>query len=245
MSKINITNYSPNFYSKKRILRQIKFLVFHYTGMKNETDAINRLTNIQSEVSTHYLIKNDGKVILMVPDSYIAWHAGISYWGKYKFINKYSIGIEISNPGHNFKYKNFSKNQINTIIKLSRFLIKKYKIKSENFLGHSDIAPDRKIDPGEKFPWKCLSKKKIGYWHNINHQILAKQRLVDISNSEKIKFFKNLIKIGYPKNYKINKNTLLKILSSTFQRRFRPELVDVFIDKECLSISENLLKKLK
>ena len=238
-------NYSPNFDIKKRKAKDIKFIVFHYTGMNNEKKAINKLTNPESKVSSHYFIKNNGEILTLVPDLYVAWHAGVSSWKKYQSLNKNSIGIEISNPGHNFKYKNFSKNQINTIIKLSRFLIKKYKIKSENFLGHSDIAPDRKIDPGEKFPWKCLSKKKIGYWHNINHQILAKQRLVDISNSEKIKFFKNLIKIGYPKNYKINKNTLLKILSSTFQRRFRPELVNSIIDQECLSISENLLKKLK
>tara|TARA_X000000368_G_C22861074_1_gene636529 strand:+ start:68 stop:799 length:732 start_codon:yes stop_codon:yes gene_type:complete len=238
-------DYSPNFDIKKRKVKDIKFVVFHYTGMNNEKKAISKLTHSESKVSSHYFIKNNGEVITLVPDLYVAWHAGVSNWKKYKSLNRYSIGIEISNPGHDYKYKKFSKKQINKIIKLSRFLIKKYKIKPENFLGHSDIAPGRKIDPGEKFPWKHLSKKKIGYWHNINNQTLVKQRRVNTSNLEKIKFLKNLVKIGYSKNFKINNNTLLKILSSTFQRRFRPELVDGFIDKECLSISENLLKKLK
>jgi len=241
MSKINIINYSPNFYSKKRILRQIRFLVFHYTGMKNETDAINRLTNIQSEVSTHYLIKNDGKVILMVPDSYIAWHAGISYWGNYKFINKYSIGIEISNPGHSNYYKKFSNRQIKSIVKLSKYLIRKYKIKHTNVVGHSDIAPDRKKDPGEKFPWKYLSKNKIGIWHNLNLKKLEKERKLKISNSEKNKFFNNLFKIGYSKKIIGNLSNSNK-LTIAFQRRYRQDLINGKIDKECLLISENLVK---
>ena len=96
----------------------------------------------------------------MVPDLYTAWHAGISRWKNYKSLNRYSIGIEISNPGHDYKYDKFSKKQINSILKLSNYLIKKYKINRKHILGHSDISPDRKKDPGEKFPWKYLSKKK-------------------------------------------------------------------------------------
>jgi N-acetylmuramoyl-L-alanine amidase len=169
-------NYSPNFDEKRRDSKKIKFLIFHYTGMKNESEAINRLTDIRSKVSSHYLIKNNGGIITLVPDLYIAWHAGISSWKNYKSLNKHSIGIEISNPGHDFKYKKFSKKQINSILKLSKFLIKKYEIKSKNVLGHSDIAPLRKKDPGEKFPWHYLSKNKIGYWHNISKNILLKKR---------------------------------------------------------------------
>jgi len=165
-------NYSPNFDEKKRDLKKIKFLIFHYTGMKKESEAINRLTDFKSKVSSHYLIKNNGEIITLVPELYIAWHCGVSFWKNYQSINKYSIGVEISNPGHNFKYKTFSKKQINSILKLSKFLIKKYKIKSKNILGHSDIAPFRKKDPGEKFPWHYLSKKKIGYWNNISKNIL-------------------------------------------------------------------------
>ena len=165
---INTTfNYSPNFNSKKRSSKQIKFIIFHYTGMKKESAAIHRLTDIQSQVSCHYLIKNNGEIITMVPNLYTAWHAGKSAWGSYKSLNKNSIGIEITNPGHQFTYKEFSKKQISSILKLSKFLIKKYKINSKNILGHSDVAPDRKKDPGENFPWKYLSKNSIGLWHSL------------------------------------------------------------------------------
>ncbi len=237
-------NYSPNFDLKKRKIKDIKFIVFHYTGMKNEKQAIRKLTDTNSKVSSHYLIKNNGEILTLVPDLYIAWHAGISHWKKYKSLNMNSIGIEISNPGHNFKYKKFSKKQILAILKLSRFLLNKYKIKANNFLGHSDIAPSRKIDPGEKFPWKYLSKNKIGYWHTLNNQKLLKERRVKISNLEKIKFIKNLYKIGYTNKTELNKEKHFKILSLAFQRRYRQELINGIIDQECLSISENLLKKL-
>ena len=116
MALKTILNYSPNFNPKKRSSKQIKFIIFHYTGMKSESNALKRLTDIQSEVSCHYLIKNNGEIVKMVPNLYIAWHAGRSSWGKYKSLNKYSIGIEITNPGHNFRYKRFSKLQTKCLI---------------------------------------------------------------------------------------------------------------------------------
>ena len=139
--------YSPNFEIKKRKPKEIKFLIFHYTGMRKESEAIERLTNIKSKVSCHYFIKNNGEIVVMVPDLYEAWHAGISSWKNLKSLNKRSIGIEISNPGHENNYLNFSKKQIKSVIKLGKFLIKKYKINKKNILGHSDIAPNRKKDP--------------------------------------------------------------------------------------------------
>ena len=239
-------NYSPNFNIKKRKKNSVRFLIFHYTGMRNEKDAINRLTNIQSEVSTHYFIKNDGKILLMVPDLYIAWHAGISQWKKFAYLNKKSIGIEIANPGHKNGYKNYSKKQINSLIILSSFLIKKYKINKNFVLGHSDIAPERKKDPGEKFPWQYLAKFGIGKWHSISNRFLKKKRMEKIERSEEKKFYNNLSKIGYslkiPK--KIKKDKFLKLLISAFQRRFRQELINGKIDKECFLISQNLAKKL-
>ena len=167
-------NYSVSFYPLKRAKKNINFLIFHYTGMKSEKVAIAKLTNIQSEVASHYLIKRNGEIITLVPDLYIAWHAGISSWKNYKSLNNNSIGVEITNPGHQFGYKKFSKKQINSLINLSKFLIKKYKIDKKNILGHSDIAPIRKKDPGEKFPWQYLAKKNIGIWHNLNKQKLKK-----------------------------------------------------------------------
>jgi N-acetylmuramoyl-L-alanine amidase len=237
-------NYSPNFNSKKRTSKQIKFIIFHYTGMKKESDAINKLIGIQSEVSCHYLIKNNGKIVKMVPDLYIAWHAGESSWKNYKSLNLNSIGIEITNPGHEYGYKKFTKKQISSLLKLSRFLIKKYKISPKNILGHSDIAVLRKKDPGEKFPWEYLSKNRIGLWHKLTKQELTKNRTLKISKIEEDIFLKNLFKIGYSKKYlKDNsKNKYLRELAKTFQRRFRQELVDGKIDQECLLISKSLIK---
>ncbi|MDC1454198.1 N-acetylmuramoyl-L-alanine amidase [Pelagibacteraceae bacterium] len=240
-------NYSPNFDPKKRKTNQIKFLILHYTGMKTEKAAINRLTDIKSRVSAHYLIKQNGEIITLVPDLYTAWHAGKSVWKNYSSLNKDSIGIEIVNPGHDINYKNFSKIQLAALVRLSKFLIKKYRINSKNILGHSDIAPERKKDPGEKFPWKLLSKKKIGYWHNLNQNELIKNRNLKTSSKEKNLFLTNLFKIGYQKKFLYNSNfnriSFDQIISKAFQRRFRPEIVNGKIDQECLLISQNLVKK--
>jgi N-acetylmuramoyl-L-alanine amidase len=238
-------NYSPNFDVKKRRVKDVKFLIFHYTGMKKENQAITRLTDPKSKVSSHYLIKNNGEILTLVPNLYVAWHAGVSSWKNYKSINKYSIGVEISNPGHEYSYKKFSKKQIKSILKLSIYLKKKYKIKSNFILGHSEIAPDRKKDPGEKFPWKYLSKNKIGHWHNLNEKKLFKKRNQIVDRLEKNKFIKNLYKLGYPKNIFFNKYKYSKLLTTAFQRRFRQELVNGIIDQECLFISNNLAKNLK
>ena len=240
-----IKNYSLNFNTTKRNKKQIRFIVFHYTGMKKESDAIDRLINIQSEVSSHYLIKNNGNIVTLVPDLYVAWHAGKSSWKNYKSLNQNSIGIEITNPGHDFGYKKFSKKQILSLLKLSKFLIKKYKISSKNILGHSDIASDRKKDPGEKFPWQYLSKNKIGLWHTLKKQELIKNRRLKISKIEKFFFLEHIFRIGYSKKTptSLNKDIYLKSLTKAFQRRFRPELVDGKTDRECLLISIDLLKK--
>ena len=239
-------NYSPNFNPKKRGFKQIKFIVFHYTGMKKESETISRLTNIQSEVSCHYLIKKNGEVITMVPESYSAWHAGKSSWGSYKSLNKNSIGIEITNPGHEFNYKKFTKKQISSLLKLSRFLIKKYKINLKNILGHSDIAPERKKDPGEKFPWQYLSQKKIGLWHTIKKYELIKNRQIKTTKIDKELFINNLFKIGYSKKFpkNVSKDKHLNYVTKAFQRRYRQDLIDGKIDRECLIISQNLLRKL-
>ena len=244
MALKTILNYSPNFNPKKRLSKEIKFIIFHYTGMKNESEALNKLIEIQSEVSCHYLIKNNGEIVEMVPDLYIAWHAGKSSWKNYKSLNQSSIGIEITNPGHKHGYKKFKKKQITSLLKLSTFLIKKYKISSNNILGHSDIAVLRKKDPGEKFPWEYLSKNKIGIWHTLNKQDLIKNRKLKISKIEENIFFNNLFKIGYSKKYPKDKdkNKYLRELTKNFQRRFRQELIDGKIDQECLLINKSLIK---
>ena len=237
-------NYSSNFEARKRKLSQIKFIIFHYTGMKKESEAIKRLTDIKSKVSCHYLIKNNGEIVVMVPDLYETWHAGVSSWKNFKSLNKYSIGIEISNSGHDYNYKKFSKKQIQSLKKLSQFLIKKYKINKKNILGHSDIAPTRKKDPGEKFPWKYFAKLGIGKWHSLSKRTLTNYRRKKISLIDKKKFLLNLSKIGYSINTptKLKKDKFLNLITFAFQRRFRQELINGRIDYECLIISQNLVK---
>ena len=236
------TSYSPNFNLPKRVKNRIKFIIIHYTGMRKESAAIKRLQDPKSKVSSHYLIKRNGEIINLVPDLFEAWHAGTSSWKNYKSLNKNSIGIEITNPGHQHGYKRFSKKQILSLQKLLNVLVKKYKIKKKYILGHSDISPNRKKDPGEKFPWEILAKKKLGIWHNLNQKKIKKLRDKNLlTKIEKNMFLKNLHKIGYNdiKGLKSQKN--MKYLILAFQRRFRQSLVNGRIDEECLLISKNLL----
>jgi len=240
---VNLTrNYSINFDLPKRKKNLIKFIVLHYTGMNSESEAIKRLCDPSSKVSSHYFIKNNGDLLNLVPDLYNAWHAGKSSWKKFKSLNRYSIGIEINNPGHEFRYKKYSSKQILSLIKLLKNLKKEYKIKKQNILGHSDISPNRKKDPGEKFPWKKLAKKKLCKWHNLRESKIKIYRNLKLDTKNEKTFFNNLYKIGYSKifgaKYKSKKVNLIK----AFQRRYRQSLINGKIDKECLLISQNLLK---
>ena len=237
-----IYDYSPNFSLPKRQKKRIKFIIIHYTGMKKEIDSIKRLQNPRSKVSSHYLIKKNGKILILVPDLYEAWHAGLSKWKNYEYLNKNSIGIEITNPGHQYGYKNFSRLQIFSLEKLLISLIKKFRIKKKYILGHSDISPDRKKDPGEKFPWAKLAKNGLVWCHNLDSKKIKKFRKVKLSSKiEENIFLKNLYKIGYKKieGLKMSKN--IEYLTKAFQRRFRQDLVDGKIDQECLIISKNLV----
>ena len=236
------TSYSPNFNLPKRTKNRIKFIIIHYTGMKKESAAIKRLQDPKSKVSSHYLIKRNGEIINLVPDLFEAWHAGVSSWKHFKSLNKNSIGIEITNPGHQHGYKRFSKKQIFSLQKLLNILVKRYKIKKKYILGHSDISPGRKKDPGEKFPWEMLAKNKLSFWHNLVQKKIKKFREKNLTTRiDENLFLKNLHKIGYNdvKKFKSHKNT--KYLTLAFQRRFRQSLVNGKIDKECLLISKNLL----
>ncbi len=228
--------YSPNFDKKKRLNKNITAIIIHYTGMQSERESIKRLTSMKSKVSCHYLINRSGKIFKMVKEENIAWHAGKSMWGKYKNLNENSIGIELVNKGHQFGYQNYTKKQINKLVLLCKYLIKKYKINKRLILGHSDIAPLRKIDPGEKFPWKYLSSKGIG--------IYPKKILLKKKNYPKLqfkRFLKNLHTIGY--RY-LNTNLKRKIIKN-FQRRFRQRKINGILDLETMKISQFLSKNQK
>ena len=236
---------SPNFDKKKRVKKAIKAIVLHYTGMQSERESLERLCNIKSKVSSHFFINKNGKVYNLVKENRIAWHAGKSCWGNLKNLNKSSIGIELTNKGHQFGYTNFKKKQISSLIILIKMIVKKYTIKKKYIIGHSDIAPLRKKDPGEKFPWSLSAKKNIGIWHNIKSKIRKNYRKKTIyDKKEKINFIKNLKKIGYCQPLITNnKNLYIKNLKA-FQRHFRGELVNGILDKECTIIAEKLSKKL-
>ena len=211
--------------------------------MQSERESIIRLCNAKSKVSSHFLINQDGKVYRMTQDNQIAWHAGKSCWGNYKNLNKNSIGIELVNKGHRFGYTNFTKKPILSLVKICKTLIKRYKIKKKYIVGHSDISPLRKIDPGGKFPWIHLAKKKIGIWHDYKPNFLRKFRKIKIfKKHDKVKFVKNLNNIGYCFSVK-KKFCFIKTVKA-FQRRYRKELINGLLDKECLIIAQNLAKKL-
>ena len=235
--------YSPNFSKKKRPKNSIKIIIIHYTGMQSERESMIRLCNPRSKVSSHFVINQNGKIYRLVQDNQIAWHAGKSCWAQYKNLNKNSIGIELVNKGHQFGYTTFKKKQLSSLTKICKSLIKKYKIKKKNVIGHSDVSPLRKIDPGEKFPWRQLANNKIGIWHSCKPSLLRKYRNIKIlEKKDKIKFIKNLNKIGYYFSSK-KKSFLVKMLKA-FQRHYRQELINGHADKECLIIAQNLSKKL-
>ena len=164
---MNFNRLSLNFDKKKRLKKQIKLIVFHYTGMQSKVEALKKLCVSKHQVSCHYFIDEIGNTIRIVPEKFSAWHAGKSSWKNFKFLNK------------------FSKKQIRSLKKISKKIITKYNIINSNIVGHSDIAPLRKKDPGEKFPWKELADSKIGIWHKLKAKELEKNRRKKIKKADK------------------------------------------------------------
>ena len=235
------TSYSVNFSKKVRKNKDIKIIVIHYTGMQSRIASIKRLLSPRYKVSCHYLIDRKGQILKMVDDIKVAWHAGKSKWKNYNDLNKYSLGIELVNKGHEFGYEKFTTPQVNSLIKLCQHLKKKYKIKNSNIVGHSDIAPLRKQDPGEKFPWKKLKRKQVGIWYKK-----LQSKSVELGD-KKIKklFFKNLFKIGY-RYFQINKRRKNDVfIVKAFQRRYLPKHVTGIIDQKTHIISHFLAKNHK
>jgi N-acetylmuramoyl-L-alanine amidase len=142
----------------------IDILVLHYTGMKTGQEALARLCDPKAKVSAHYTVDRDGRVYAHVPEDRRAWHAGVSYWAGERNVNARSIGIEIVNPGHEFGYVPFTETQIASVIELSQGILLRHPITPSRVVAHSDIAPARKEDPGELFPWKLLAENGVGAW---------------------------------------------------------------------------------
>ena len=158
-----IDNPSPNYDERVKGLK-VDLLLIHYTGMKSCDEAIDRLCDPSSKVSAHYLIDDDGTIFRLVPEEYRAWHAGVACWCEETDINSISIGVELVNPGHEFGYQPFTEKQMSSLIELCRDIFSRHKISNRRVLGHSDVAPVRKKDPGEYFDWAALAEAGIGCW---------------------------------------------------------------------------------
>lgn len=219
---------SPNYSIPKR-QRNINTVIIHYTGMKSKAHALKRLTEESSNVSSHWLIDEGGLVYKLVEESNIAWHAGVSYWRGVNSINANSVGIEMVNKGHEYQYNAFPEEQMVSLEVLLEGIFKRYNINPFLVLGHSDIAPDRKKDPGELFDWKRLAKKKLAFWPDIkiSHQDLEYKKLSEgDKNIEVYEIQKKLFEIGYKVNINgiFDQNT--KLVVEAFQRRFSTTIIN-------------------
>ena len=230
---------SPNYISYKK-RRNIQSIVIHYTGMRSLQSAVERLILKKHEVSSHYLISRAGKIMQLVKDNNIAWHAGISNWFVFKNLNKNSIGIELENKGHQYGYQDFPNKQIIELIKILKILKKKFKIQNINITGHSDIAPHRKTDPGEKFPWKKLYKNDLAIWHSLDEKFINNFRLKKLININKKNMVKMIKKLGYSRV--LTAGHLDKDFTKAFQRRHRQQLINGIFDQECYLILNSLQK---
>tara|TARA_B100000963_G_scaffold337541_1_gene333636 strand:+ start:991 stop:1707 length:717 start_codon:yes stop_codon:yes gene_type:complete len=223
---------SENFDSRKT---KIEFIILHYTETKDLSDALDLLTDKRRKVSAHYLIDIDGTIYNLVSETKRAWHAGVSMWQGLEDINSRSLGIEIVNQGEK-KSNYYPDLQIKALIALIKYLMKKYKIDSNNILGHSDIAPLRKIDPGKYFPWKKLSENMIGLWSNYN------EIDIPLENNEVKLLLKNLKKIGYPLIDLDTKSKNNSKIIDAFHRHFMPYKVGEEPTITTLEISIKLIK---
>ena len=225
---------SPNFDKRKKGLK-IKHIILHYTGMKSDIEALKYLCSKKNKVSSHFLVNKSGKIYSLVDLKKRAWHAGKSYWKGEIDINSSSVGIEIDNSGKILNFEKYPKKQILALLRLLKYLKQKYQISDSNILGHSDIAPYRKIDPGEKFPWRKLHNYKlIKLPYNFSNEIKSEIELIFKKN--KIRSLTNrsmimLEKIGYDIMEAKKNNKKLKLLIKAYQSRYRSSLVDGKIDE--------------
>jgi N-acetylmuramoyl-L-alanine amidase len=214
---------SPNFDARDQ---PISIVVLHYTGMRDAESAIARLRDPESRVSCHYLVAEDGQILRMVAEENRAWHAGLSYWRGITGINAVSIGIEIVNPGHEFGYRPFPDEQIDALVPLLSGIKQRFGITRGNVVGHSDVAPARKQDPGELFPWGRLARLRLALPRPTRN-------LMDPGWSDS-GFLLALERFGYDIGD-------ARAAVVAFQRRFRPELIDGVVDGECRALLLALL----
>jgi N-acetylmuramoyl-L-alanine amidase len=221
---------SPNHSERKNDVPP-DMMVLHYTGMRDHEAAITRLCTPGTEVSAHYVVMPDGYIVQLVAESRRAWHAGASAWGGDSDINSCSIGIEIANPGHDHGYPDFPKRQIAAVTALCRSINTRYNIPPDRVLAHSDVAPTRKQDPGEKFPWKVLAESGIGLW--VKPQPITPSGPIFVlgeTNPAVEEIQRLLARYGYSINPTGYLDGTTRDAVAAFQRHFRPIRVDGVID---------------
>ena len=216
---------SPNHAARNEPPR-IDMLMLHYTGMKTAAEAIDWLCDPSTRVSAHYVIEEDGTIWRLVPEVRRAFHAGRSCWAGESDLNEFSIGVEIVNPGHEWGYRSFPAEQMAAAERLCRDLVLRYPIPPHRVVGHSDVAPDRKSDPGERFDWARLARAGIGVWPEQAKEV-ARGRGRGVGIVERAAAFADLAAIGYCVTAGSEAVTI-----AAFQRRFRPERWDGRLDRE-------------
>ena len=219
----------------------IDMIVLHYTGMTDADAALARLCDPAAKVSSHYLVNDDGAVTQLVPEAQRAWHAGVSSWHGVTDINSCSIGIEIDNPGHEFGYPDFPAAQIDAVIALCRDIIARHAIPAARVLAHSDVAPGRKNDPGEKFPWPALAAAGVGLWVEPS-RIVPGPELDPGDRGEVISKVQTMLKeFGYALDVTGTFDTAMADVVTAFQRHFRPARVDGIADHSTTETLKRLL----
>jgi N-acetylmuramoyl-L-alanine amidase len=217
---------------------RIDMLLLHYTGMRNRDEAIERLCDPAAEVSAHYLIDEDGTAYRLVAEEARAWHAGVSHWAGDSDVNSRSIGIELVNPGHEFGYRPFPDTQIDALTELSREILARHRIPPARVLGHSDVAPVRKQDPGELFPWARLARSGIGLWPDEpDFDPEAEIFEPGAEGPEIAAFQESLVRYGYGLTPSGRHDDESVSVLRAFQRHFRPAGIDGRIDPQCRAIA--------
>lgn len=224
----------------------IDILLLHYTGMVSAEDAIARLCDPESKVSCHYLVHEDGRIVQMVPESERAWHAGLSNWEGEPDVNSRSIGIEIQNPGHEHGYRDFPDAQIEALIRLGLDICERRGIARNRVLAHSDVAPKRKDDPGEKFPWDRLYAAKLGHWQKPAPLTTeGDDSFFEGDTGEPVEEIQSLFSMyGYGVEISGLFDAQTKAVVTAFQRHFRQEKVDGTVDPSTIATLRRLLKAL-
>jgi len=219
-------------------------ILLHYTGMQSAQEALERLCSPESKVSSHYFVFEDGRIVQSVPESGRAWHAGVSHWAGEADINSASIGIEVANPGHDFGYPDFPTRQIAAVIALCRGIIARRGIKPERVLAHSDVAPARKQDPGEKFPWRLLADSGVGLWVTPSRITDKGPRLAFSEEGDNVRSLQRaLADYGYGIPVTGVFDEVTRDVVAAFQRHFRPAQVDGVADRSTLQTLQKLLEK--